>query len=103
MIHQEKTIKNRKKRDLSEYIFDIRYRNTSCKENILSFDKFSAEVPSFNFEGRPKIGSLCGSILSLAFYIGLLAFGVSKIDRIIYGLDPSIAVTQNFDFYPSDH
>ena len=87
---------------MSEYCLEERYRNTNWTETILSLDLFALPAPSFNFEGRRKIGSALGLVASTFFMLSLGLFIWLKAGRFINGTNPLIAYAEEKDVYTSE-
>jgi hypothetical protein len=63
------------------YCLNERYDKVDIRETILGMDLFGAPVPSFNFEGREKIGSWPGILCSLIYLFILASFTWFKITK----------------------
>jgi hypothetical protein len=87
---------------MSVYCFEERYRNTSLSETILAFDIFGAYIPTFNFEGRNKVGSPFGFAATCLFVLLLGSFAGFKISRFATGANPLISESMEIDFYDDE-
>jgi hypothetical protein len=65
----------------------------------LSFDIFGTHIPTFNFEGRNKVGSTTGLVSTALFYLLLGSFAGFKISRFTSGANPLISESQEVDAY----
>jgi hypothetical protein len=81
------------------YCFEERYRNKSWTETLLAYDMFGARIPTFNFEGRNKVGSPTGLVATVFFVVLLGSFAGFKVSRLITGGNPLISESMEIDFY----
>jgi hypothetical protein len=70
-----------------------RYEKTTPFETILGFDLFGSPIPTFNFEGRDKIGSVMGQCLTLVYLFVLISFTFFKTYRFYSGSNPGISAS----------
>ena len=70
---------------MTEHCFGERYRNKSTYETLVSFDMFAPNMPSFNFEGRQKIGSIFGVFFTCFFIVGMSGYSLFNLGKIIDG------------------
>ena len=57
-------------------------------------DMFAIDIPMFNFEGRPKIGTSFGTFCSIVLKILLLGLTTVKFIHLVTGNNPDIATSE---------
>jgi hypothetical protein len=62
-----------------------------CQDRALSLDRFAEKVPSFNFRNKGSMGTWFGLIISIFFWFMLIAFGITKLVRLVSGSNPLIS------------
>ena len=84
------------------YLLSERYEKTTYMETILGFDLFGSPIPSFNFEGRDKIGSVMGLCLTLVYLFVLISFTFFKTYRFYSGSNPNISASVTVNGWTKD-
>ena len=58
---------------------------------MFGFDLFGSPIPSYNFEGRDKIGSVMGLLLTVSYLFLMISFTYYKTRRFYTGQNPNIS------------
>ena len=62
---------------------------------IKSFDLFGEQVPGFNLNGKTKIQTFGGAMISMIIFALTLTFSLLKFDHLINRKNPSIIMTKD--------
>ena len=69
-------------------------KRLTADELFSAFDMFGSEAPHITLEGKPKIGSLTGFLMTL-FVIGvMIAFGILQIHIVKHRVNPLISMAK---------
>ena len=60
---------------------------------IKSFDLFGEQVPGFNLNGKTKIQTFGGAMISMIIFALTLTFSLLKFEQLINRKNPSIIMT----------
>lgn len=60
---------------------------------LKSADGFAVETPQLNIKGQTKVGTICGSIVTLSILILTLVFALSNTVELVHPVSPSIITT----------
>ena len=66
-----------------------------------NMDCFATPVPSFNFEGRGKVGSRCGMFTTFLFMAAMIYYSLTGFGYMIMMHNPLLSTVVYRDFYDS--